>query len=73
MPNYACFLITILYEGALIRCALRVSKLKISGDCEEYPMEPENRAQLHALLPEHVRSCGPIVAVEDLFEVQVVR
>lgn len=73
MPNYACFLITILYEGALMRCALRVSKLKISGDCEEYPMEPENRAQLHALLPDHVRSCGPIVAVEDLFEVQIVR
>lgn len=73
MPNYVCFLITILCEGALMRCALRVPKSKISGDCEEYPMEPENREQLHALLPDHVRSCGPTVAVEELFEVQVVR
>ena len=71
MPNYACFLITILYERALMRCALRVPKLKISGDCEEYPMEPENRKAIHALLPLHVQECGPIVAIEEIFEVHV--
>ena len=71
MPDYICFLITILYEGTLMRCALRVPKSKISGDCAEYPLEPENREQLHALLPEHVRECGPIVDVEEIFHVEV--
>lgn len=73
MPNYACFLITLLYEGMLLRCALRVSKDKLHGDCEEFPMEPKNREYLHSLLPSHVQECGPIVAVEELFDVQIVR
>lgn len=71
MPSYKCFLITILYHGTLMRCALRVPGWKISGDCAEYPMEPENRKQLHDLLPEHVRECGPIVDVEKIFHVEV--
>ena len=36
---------------------------------EEYFMEPDARKRLHAQLPAHVRSIGPIVYVEELFAV----
>lgn len=69
MSDCICFLVTVLYGAELIRCAIKVQRDELPGDCDQYPMEPENRTILHALLPEHVRSCGPIVAVEELFEV----
>lgn len=62
-------LITILHGDVLLRCALQVKRGDLPGDCAEYPMEPENRKAIHAMLPLHVQTCGPIVAVEDLFEV----
>lgn len=77
MGNDTCFLITVLSGNSLIKCALKVSESKIDhrvninfDDVTEFPMEPENRAFLGSLLPDHVRDCGPIVAVStDLFEV----
>ena len=69
MDNEVNFLITVLYEEILMRCALKVKRDKLSGDCEKYPMELENRKQLHSLLPDHVKSCGPIVDVDSIFEI----
>ncbi len=69
MSDYICMLITILYDDALMRVALKVKKDQVEGDWEEYPMEPENREKIHAMLPAHVSNCGPIVNVEPLFEV----
>lgn len=69
MNDKICWLITVLYQGTLLKCALSVLRTKISDDCAEYPMEPENREIIYNLLPEHVRECGPIVAVEEIFEV----
>ncbi len=63
------FLITLLSGGSLIKCALKVPRAKLTGDCEKYPREPENIGQLLALLPDHVETCGPIVDVEFIFEV----
>jgi len=50
---------------------LQVKRDVLPGDCAEYPMEPENRKAIHALLPLHVQTCGPIVAVDELFEVHI--
>jgi hypothetical protein len=72
MDDHVCFLITLLYEDQLLRCALKVKQDKISHSLYEYPMEPENRKVLHDLLPEHIKSCGPIVDVEFLFEVSII-
>lgn len=71
MSNEVCFLITVYYKAieATLQCALKVKRDKLTGDCEDYPMEPENRAQLYALLPDNVRSEGPIIAVDKIFEV----
>lgn len=69
MSDQICFLITLLYEDGLIKCALRVKKDRLTHDCKDYPME--HREELHALLPMHVQSCGPIVEVEEIFEVTV--
>lgn len=68
------FLITLFYEydENTAKVALSVPRHKLNGDCADYPMEPENKAQLHAMLPEHVKSMGPIIAVEPLFSVSVV-
>lgn len=65
------WLVTVLYGDTLLRCALQVKRDALPGDCAEYPMEPENRKAIHALLPLHVQTCGPIVAVEELFEVHI--
>ncbi len=71
MSDEICWLVTVLYEGTLLKCALRVKKAAVSQDCQDFPMEPENREAIRALLPLHVRSCGPVVAVDDLFAVEV--
>ena len=70
MSEYICFLITLLYEeqSTLMKCALKVRRDFID-DVAEYPMEEASREFLHGLLPEHVRSVGPIVDVEEIFEV----
>ena len=71
MGSDICFLITVLYEsaGTTLECALKVDRERLTGDCAKYPMEQENREQLHNLLPMHVKSCGPIIKVEPLFDV----
>ena len=71
MGSTVSWLITILHGDQLLKCALKVERDDLPGDCYEYPMEPENRAHIHGLLPMHVRSIGPIVNVEDLFEVHI--
>lgn len=74
MDEYAKFLIWVFYEefGTTLECALKVKRSDLPGDCAKYPMEPENRAALHALLPLHVRSAGPICRVEHIFEIHEV-
>lgn len=74
MNNDICFLITILYNDTLMKCALKISFEDVHPDVYTYPMEPESREVLHKLLPEHVRSCGPIVDVDtDLFEIVIIK
>ena len=72
MSNYICWLVTVLDDTELIKCALKVNRDYLTGDCAEYPLEWENRIQIHKLLPLHVQSCGPIVAIEKISEVEVV-
>lgn len=71
MSDYICFLITLFYEAELIRCALKVKRDTLPSDLSDYPME--YRDELHKLLPLHVRSCGPIVEIEEIFEVSDVK
>lgn len=71
MNDEICWLVTVLYCGTLIQCAIKVKRDALPYDCIEYPMEPENRKRIHALLPLHVQTCGPIVEVQEIFEVHV--
>ena len=75
MDDNINFLVTVLYyrHDTLLRCAVKVKREDLPGDCAEYPMEPENRDHIHSLLPAHVRSCGPVVAVETLFEIHAAK
>lgn len=56
----------------------RVLDTRLSPDAflssveREEPMAHAVRAKIHAMLPLHVRSCGPIVDVQEIFEVSVV-
>lgn len=70
MSEYISLLITIYYQASqsLIKCALKV-KISDLPSSIEYIMEDNSRKALHAMLPLHVRECGPIVEVEEIFEV----
>lgn len=72
MSDYVCLLITVLDGDQLLKCAIKLHIDYFYGeDVLEYPMEKENREKLHAILPAHVKSCGKIVAVEDIFDVVI--
>jgi len=71
MDDSVSWLITVLCGDELLRCALKVKRDACPGDCIAHPMEPENRLAIHTMLPLHVQNCGPIVAVEELFEVHI--
>lgn len=74
MSDYVCLLITVLYESqqTLMTCALKFKKWQLDPEVYIYPLEDEHRQLLHAMLPDHVRNLGPIVAVEEVFEIHVV-
>jgi len=71
MDDRLHLLITVLYEGhnTLLRCAVCLDGDALSVEEYMYPMEPEHRSKIHGLLPLHIRSCGPVVEVKELFEV----
>lgn len=71
MADYVCYLITVLYEGELMRCALSIQHGVLNHDWRDYPME--HKEEFHKLLPLHVKSCGPIVEIEEIFEVAIVK
>lgn len=70
MSSYISFLVTVLYGDELIKCALKIDMRDYTDELTSYPMEPEHRKILHSLLPLHVQSCGPIVDIENIFEVE---
>lgn len=71
MDNYKCWLVTVLYleNNSLLKCAIKYERGLLTQEEEELCMEPEFREKFHALLPLHVRECGPIVDIEPIFEV----
>ncbi len=68
MTNDITFLITLLNGDFLIRISLKVCRDDLTGDCDQYPLEPENKKQLWDFLPPHVRSCGKIVSAEQIHD-----
>ena len=72
MGNSVSWIVTVVHHGRLLKCALKVSRDALSDDVVRYPLETENVAKIRELLPLHVQSAGPIVAVEEIFEVHVV-
>lgn len=69
MDVFVSFLIVLLQDDFLTKVALRVDSDLLQGDCLSYPLEPENRKQLHDLLPVRIRDIGPIVDVEVILDV----
>ena len=72
MDNHVNWLVTVLYGDRLLKCALQVPDGVLPEECVDYPMEPESREAIRDLLPPHVRSCGPVVDVERVFEIHVI-
>ncbi len=72
MDNKVSLLITILYNESTLRCALKVDKDMLDDDVFSFPMEPENKAKIAALLPLHIKeNSGPIIDVEQIFDIVV--
>jgi hypothetical protein len=73
MCEYYCFIVTLLVEGEreLIDCAVKSRRDALPPACVEQWHEPENSEAIRALLPQHVAEIGPIVHVEQIYEVIV--
>lgn len=73
MSNYVCLLVTVYYESerTLLRCAIKVMRRDDDGIDWEYPMM--SRDKLREILPFHVKSCGPIVGIDEIFEIAEVK
>lgn len=69
MSNTICWLLTILYGDTVLRVAVCFERDKFTQDEIDYPMETETRAKIRATLPLHIRECGPILDIEEIFEV----
>jgi len=59
MGEYNSFLVTVLYNEELIRCAVQ-TKLNFLN---------MKTAEVWAKLPMHIRSCGSVVQVERIFDI----
>ena len=68
-PSYS-FLVYIYYEHdkSLLKVAVKSDKDWLSYDL--YPFG--SYEAIHAALPMHIRSCGPVIAIEPLFDSVVI-
>lgn len=72
MGEYVSFLVSILYQMTIVRTAVSVKRDLLPSDVVQYPMEPDSRTALHKFLPPFVQWMGPIIEVEQIFDVTVV-
>jgi len=75
MSPEICILFTLTDGHALYRCAVKIDANALPSGAEtvQYFREPENELALTSLLPEHVRSVGKIVDVEEIFEIVILK
>lgn len=71
MNDEICWLITLLYNNQLLRVALKVKQIHVTEDMVKFPLEPENLKLIHRLLPSDLKEYGPIVQVEEIFDIHV--
>lgn len=77
MGKHITFLITLLQTSEMcgmttLQCALKIDKTNFESDWYDYPMEKDSREIIHALLPMHVQSVGPIIDVKTIFDCKIV-
>ena len=72
MGEYIHLLITTYstFHG-LLRSAVAIKRDAISEDCLECPMEYPYNLELEKHLPQHVRTAGKIIQVDQIFNVSV--
>lgn len=71
MSDIVCYLITLVKDDQIFRCALKIKIELLPGDCFEYRMEPENRKKLLQFLPEYFHD-HTVVEITEIFDVVVV-
>lgn len=69
MNGDICLLVRVLCksQNSILACALRISQDSLSEAAINYPND--EKEEIFELLPLHVKSCGPVIQVEQLFEV----
>jgi len=67
------WLVTILYNQELVRIAFQCKPKDLPPHVREHPMAIDSRAIIRNLLPHHIKSCGPIVDIEELFDVHTTK
>jgi hypothetical protein len=62
-------LVTVLHDERLLKCALKFKRDSVPSDLVRRPMDW--CTEIGHMLPAHVKSAGPIVGIEEIFEVHV--
>jgi len=70
MGNAICLLVDVLYEGGILSCAIKIDRDDFDLD---FPESIFVKDAVRALLPLHVRSCGPVIRVQEIFEVHIAK
>ena len=71
MDNSICLLITIYHHGELLRCAFKFTEGALPHSfCAAYWRKHEK--ELVAAMPLHCQSAGPVVEVNELFDVGII-
>ncbi len=73
MGSQVCLLLSILYGNVLSKVAVSIDRALLSRDAQEYYMEEGSREEFRRLLPEHLRTMGPIVDVQELHAVEMLK
>jgi len=63
MSDEVALLLTILYDDDILRVAIKIKRDRLP---DEY--YAEHKELIRSWLPEHIKSCGPIIHVEDIFD-----
>jgi hypothetical protein len=69
--DYKCVLLQILHEGRLIAHAMKIHNDRWPID-EGSEWSTSTMSKLHDLLPSHIKNLGPVVDVQEIFDISLV-
>ncbi len=70
MNNDLNLLITLTNGDFLLKVAIKLPGDKLTEDELKYPLEPENKVRIKKWIPDHIKTFGSIVEVEEILDIK---